>query len=165
MSKVKTIEDSDSYETPDEVYNWLNKYFKFHVDAFASRKNAKCKRYFTKKDNALGKKWGFKRKGNTHVFANPPYSRGNIYNCMKKAYEESLKGCIVVALVRDDPTTSWYQEFIDDKAYKVIRLEERIKFVGGKDTYNFPCCVVLYDLDNFEGTEYLLKSYKEEFEL
>lgn len=169
MKKTKPPVDSDSYGTPDIVFNWLNKVFNFDVDAFASHTNAKCDRYYTKDNSALSaKKWNFRRGGRlTKVFMNPPYSRTNIYNCMQKAYEESLKGCIVVAIVRDDPSTRWYQEFIHGKAYKVIRLKERVKFIGGKDTYNFPCCVVLYDLTGFEqhGTEYLLRSYKEEFML
>lgn len=161
--KIKAPVDSDSYGTPLEVYNWLNKHYKFHLDACASAKNYKHKRYFSKKDNALTKNWNIKRKVKTHVFMNPPYSRANIGNFIKKAYEESLKGAVVVCLVRDDPTTGWYKEFVDGEAATVYRLKERIKFDGGEASYNFPCCVVIYDLDNFEGTEYLLKSYKEKF--
>ncbi len=158
---IKPI-DSDSYGTPDHIFNWLNKTFNFKLDACASHTNSKCDNYFTKENSCLNSKKWRGRKKSLSVFMNPPYSRGNINKMIAKAYEQSLDGCVVVCLVRDDPSTKWYQEYIDGKASLVIRLKERIKFIGGVDTYNFPCCVVIFTGVKKTVTKYKLKSYKEE---
>ena len=49
--------DNTERETPQELFKTLNRKFKFTLDVCAIFKNAKCKRYFTKKINGLLKKW------------------------------------------------------------------------------------------------------------
>lgn len=133
----------DCYETPDNLYNALNEMFNFKFDAFASAKNAKCNDFFTEEDDALSQDWDCK--GN--VWMNPPYSRGLIDRCMKHAHEQSLlvPSRKIVALVRDDPTTGWYDKYVDGKAALIMRLKHRVKFKGADSCYNFPCCIVVYD--------------------
>ena len=76
---------TDLWETPQELFNELNKEFKFELDVCAVPENAKCKDYFTPDQDGLMQKW----KG--ICWMNPPYGR-NIGNWVKKAYESSRGG-------------------------------------------------------------------------
>jgi hypothetical protein len=80
---------------------------------------------------------------------NPPYSRGNIDAFMRKAWNEWRMGNAtkVVALVRLDPSTSWFESFVHGKAAEVLMLDRRVRFVGATSGYPFPCCLVVYDND------------------
>ena len=49
---------SDEYRTPQAVFEHYDRIFHFDVDVAATRKNAKCERYFTKADDGLKQKWG-----------------------------------------------------------------------------------------------------------
>ena len=60
----------DNWETPQDFFEKLNNEFRFTLDVCAEEHSAKCKRYFTKKDNALNKEW------NGICWMNPPYGRG-----------------------------------------------------------------------------------------
>lgn len=72
---------TDDWATPQVFFDELNKEFKFNLDVCASNKNAKCKKFFTEKDNGLSKSWDKSR-----VFMNPPYGR-EIGKWVKKASE------------------------------------------------------------------------------
>lgn len=75
-SKILIDEYSWDYEDvkdkawllPDEQFKILDDIFHFEIDAFASDWNAKCKHYWTIKDDALKQDW----KGKT-IYANPPF--------------------------------------------------------------------------------------------
>jgi len=56
----------DNWETPQDFFEELSKEFKFTLDVCAEKHNAKCKNYFTKKDDALDKEW------NGICWMNPP---------------------------------------------------------------------------------------------
>lgn len=51
-SKEKT------WETPQELFDELNKEFHFTLDPCASSENAKCSKYFSKEEDGLQKNWG-----------------------------------------------------------------------------------------------------------
>src|SRR6266542_472113 len=85
---------SNEWETPIAVFDKLNQEFDFNLDAAATDQNFKCKNYFTKENDALLQDWFIYKR----VFLNPVYGR-QIGKFIKKAYEESLKGCIVVCLI------------------------------------------------------------------
>lgn len=141
MKDVVKIPDSDSYGTPQNLWESLNKEFNFNLDAAASSQNHKCLNYFDKEANSLSKSWV----DYGSVWCNPPYSRGNIARFVEKGWRESLKGCCVVMLVRCDPSTNWFQDFVMDKADEVRFVDKRIKFIGGEGSYNFPCCIVVFN--------------------
>jgi phage N-6-adenine-methyltransferase len=61
----KTVE----WETPQPLFDELNKEFQFDLDVCATKENAKCKIFFTKEDNGLTQMWG------GTCWMNPPYGR------------------------------------------------------------------------------------------
>lgn len=61
---------TDNWETPPEVFKYLDNEFKFTLDPCASNENHKCDKYFTKEENGLLQDWGGQR-----VYCNPPYGR------------------------------------------------------------------------------------------
>ena len=136
---------NDNWGTPNELFNVLNDEFNFSFDAACTIENSKCStgNYFDLGMDALEAPWHM---ASESIWLNPPYSRGNIYPFMQKAYMESLlTDKSVVCLVRDDPTARWYKNWVDGKALEVRRLKHRLKFVDAKASYPFPCCVVIYN--------------------
>ena len=136
---------NDNWCTPDDLFDKLNEDYNFSFDAACTTKNAKCStgNFLDLGIDALEAPWYMSRGS---IWLNPPYSRGNIYPFMQKAYSESLRtDNYVVALVRDDPTARWYKNWVDGKAFCVLRLKRRVKFIGADASYPFPCCVVIYN--------------------
>src|SRR5699024_731285 len=82
------------WETPQKLFDELNEKYKFTIDVATNGENSKLENFYTKKDNALTKKW----KG--RVFCNTPYGR-EIKKWVKKAYEKSKKNYndIIVLLI------------------------------------------------------------------
>lgn len=60
----------DDWETPQWLFDELDKEFHFTIDPCANESNRKCEKYYTKEQDGLTKCW----KGET-VFCNPPYGR------------------------------------------------------------------------------------------
>jgi site-specific DNA-methyltransferase (adenine-specific) len=62
-----------------EEFSWV--YGGFDLDPCATQANAKCRRYFTRKENGLAQEWRGK------VFINPPYCKfGHVHfirGCLK----------------------------------------------------------------------------------
>lgn len=109
---------SDEWSTPKPIFNPLNHEFRFELDACASHWNHKCANYFTVYDNALEKDWS--EYGS--VWMNPPYGR-EIERWIKKAWDESIKGCIVVCLIPARTETSWFHDYC---------LKGEIRFMRGR---------------------------------
>ena len=58
MNRSLLTSNRQDWETPDDLFKILDDEFHFTMDAAASDQNAKCKQYFTAKDDAITKKWG-----------------------------------------------------------------------------------------------------------
>lgn len=91
---------TDNWATPQTFFDRLNTEFEFTLDPCADKYNTKCDKYNTKcdkyytaDDDGLSQDWAGER-----VFMNPPYGRA-ISDWVRKAYEESTKGALVVALI------------------------------------------------------------------
>lgn len=129
----------NEWETPQELFNKLNKEFSFTLDPCATPENAKCKKYYTIKENGLEQNW----QGET-VFCNPPYGR-TIKTWVKKCYEESKKhNTIVVMLIPARTDTSYFHDFIYNKAKEIRFLRGRLKFGNSKNSAPFPSMVVIF---------------------
>ena len=81
------------WPTPQDLFEELSFiYGGFILDPCATPENAKCARFFTKEEDGLQQPW------TGRVFVNPPYGR-EIGQWVKKSWEESLKGALVVCLL------------------------------------------------------------------
>jgi len=75
-----------NWQTPPEIFEPLEREFRFTLDPCATASSAKCERFYTESDNGLTRSWSGER-----VFMNPPYGR-EIYAWTRKAREESRGG-------------------------------------------------------------------------
>jgi len=131
----------DNWETPDELYQVLNKEFNFQFDLCASKDNTKCPEWSDDIESfAISEQvYDFSR-----YWMNPPYSRKNIDNAIESATIVKGRGSMVVCLVRFDPTADWFKRYVDGVASEVRMLDRRVKFKGAPSAYNFPCCIPIY---------------------
>lgn len=49
---------TDEWATPQNLFDELDREFNFSLDPCATDENHKCKKYFTKAQDGLRKKWG-----------------------------------------------------------------------------------------------------------
>jgi phage N-6-adenine-methyltransferase len=126
------------YETPASVFDPLDAEFHFTLDVCADFENAKVRSFFfTPEADGLSKRWAPER-----CWLNPPYGR-QMPQWMRKAYEESLNGALVVALVPASTDTRWWHDWIEGKA-EVRFVKGRIKFVGAQWTAPHPHAIVIW---------------------
>jgi site-specific DNA-methyltransferase (adenine-specific) len=143
----KKISLGDCYGTPMDLYVDLKKRFDFTLDPCAWPNNRLgTPQFFTEKQDGLKQSWIVHSYRGHRVFMNPPYSNPTPW--VGKAYKESLRGALVVGLLRHDPSTLWWNEFIRDKAI-VIPVPYRLKFINfvtgeQEGTYNFPSAIVIW---------------------
>ncbi len=128
---------TDDWATPLDFFKKLDSEFRFTLDACASDKNAKCKKFFTKEQDGLKQPW------EGVVFCNPPYGRCVINKWVLKACEESAKGVVVVMLLPARTDTKWFHDLIYGK-FEVRFVKGRLKFGGGKNSAPFPSMVVVF---------------------
>ena len=133
--QVHYSQANEEWSTPADLFAELNAVFHFGLDACATAINAKCKTYFTKEQDALGRPW----RGT--VWMNPPYGR-KIEAFMRKAYEESGRGATVVCLVPARTDTRWWHRYA--KLGQVIHLRGRLKFGGAKNSAPFPSAIIIF---------------------
>lgn len=60
---------TDQWETPQWLFDELNKEFEFTLDVCATADNAKCKEFFSPEDDGLSQDW------RGVCWMNPPYGR------------------------------------------------------------------------------------------
>jgi len=137
--------NSDSWETPQDLFNKLNKEFHFTLDVCATKESAKCSKFFTKENNALIQDWS-----KDVCFMNPPYSRIQD-KFVKKAKEEADKGATVVCLLPARTDTKRFHGFIWNEIDNCCRervgirfLKGRLKFGNSKNSAPFPSMVVIF---------------------
>jgi len=144
-SKIKNMDvhyssNTNEWATPAIVFDYLNGHYKFTLDPCCTKETAKCKTYYTQEQDGLEQDWG------KHVvFMNPPYGR-KIGNWIKKAYEASLLGALVVCLIPARTDTKYWHNFCMKGGISFVK--GRIKFING-DTNNkpapFPSAVVVFN--------------------
>ena len=129
---------NESWETPIEFFQELDREFHFTLDPCADETNHKCAKYYTAKDDGLTKNWR-----DEIVFCNPPYGR-KITKWVKKCHNEVKHGgCpMVVMLLPARTDTQWFHQYIYKQA-EIIFLKGRLRFVGAEDNAPFPSMVVV----------------------
>ena len=124
------------WETPQWLFDALDKEFGFTLDPCSSNENAKCRQHFTSKEDGLAQSWE-----EQVVFMNPPYGR-EIRKWMKKAFDSSLAGATVVCLIPARTDTKWWHQFAMKGEIRL--LQGRLKFGGGDHPAPFPSAIVIF---------------------
>jgi len=127
------------WKTPKELYNSLYGKFKFDYDPCPAGKT------FDGIDG-LNVPWG---KSN---FVNLPY--GSIKKWVKKSYEESMKGKLVVMLIPSRTDTRYWHDYIM-KADEIWFVKGRLKF-DDKNPAPFPSAIIVFDGTRKEPHEDIL---------
>jgi len=125
------------WETPPDFFKGLDQEFHFTLDVCATRKNAKCKHYYSPKVDGLKQDW------EGVCWLNPPYGK-SIGEWVRKAYLEARKeGVVVVGLLPARTDTAYFHDYIYGKA-EIRFIRGRLKFVGAKNSAPFPSMVVIW---------------------
>ena len=141
---------SEEWETPPEMFDPLNKEFKFNIDAAASGINAKCDHFFSKHSDAINTQWPT----GARVWLNPPYSQKMLEAFSKKAVHECIhRNCTTVMLVPVKADQAWWHNLwdfhsISDQVSIEYRwIKGRVRFmqdgVPCKNTIMVPCCIIV----------------------
>jgi len=118
--------DRTDWETPRELFDRLNAFWHFDLDAAASDTNHLCVDYYTKETDGLAHSWAGRR-----VWCNPPYGK-QIAAWARKAYEETRDGrTLVIMLVPARTDTRWYHDYIQGHAAEVKFIRGRLKYTLG----------------------------------
>ena len=123
-----------NWETPDELFIPLDKEFGFTLDVCADEHNAKCENYLSESNDALSLEWS------GVCWMNPPF--GEQGRWVKKAYEESTKGIVVVCLLPSRTNTNWWHDYCMGGEIRFIR--GRPKFKGAKYGLPQPLSIVIF---------------------
>jgi phage N-6-adenine-methyltransferase len=127
---------TDEWATPQSLFDELSAVFGgFTLDPCATPQNAKCRNFFTRHQDGLAQRWDGK------VFMNPPYGR-DIGRWVKKAYEESLDGALVVCLLPARTDTRWWHDYA--KHGYVYFLRGRLRFGTALNSAPFPSAIVTF---------------------
>jgi phage N-6-adenine-methyltransferase len=143
---------SDEWETPQELFDILDKEFHFIIDICATEENSKCKLFYTKDDDALKIFWP--RDG--WCWMNPPYGR-QIGKFIKKAFNESSDGSKIVCLLPSRTDTKWWHDYCMHGEIRFIKgrlkmLNRQLPSYNGIETKKssapFPSAIVIFDINN-----------------
>jgi len=107
---------SGEWETPQGLFDQLNKEFHFTLDACATAENAKVKLWNYEGEDSLLWRWG------GVVWCNPPYGR-QITRWIKKGWEECQDGATVVMLLPSRTDTHWWHDYC---------MKGEIRFIKGR---------------------------------
>ncbi|MCC6678637.1 MAG: adenine methyltransferase [Phycisphaerales bacterium] len=127
---------SDDWSTPRDLFNLLDAEFKFDLDVAASKKNAKCPRFFTQKQDGLVQEWA------GVCWMNPPYGRA-IGEWVRKASESARAGATVVCLLPARTDTRWWHMYVT-RASDVRFVRGRLKFGASTAGAPFPSAIVIF---------------------
>lgn len=121
---------TDNWRTPTKLFEELNKEFDFNFDP--------CPLADPPLFDGLAIDWG------ERSFVNPPYS--NLKQWCKKAYEEYMKGKLVVMLIPSRTDTIAWHEYIM-RATEIRFIKGRLKFGDSKNPAPFPSAIIIFKGD------------------
>lgn len=112
----------DSYSTPPEFVEWLERKFvhtQFTLDPCATKQTAKAPMYFNRKQDGLKQSWA-----GHHVFCNPPHGKGQSMKWLSKAFHEVFVSTSVAksayVLLRADTSALWFQKYAPKASYVIL---------------------------------------------
>lgn len=164
MFSSETVE----WYTPEEFFEEYDKVYHFDLDVCATFENRKCRMFIDQAQDTLKTDWiEFTNLNAPVCWMNPPYRKPEkacAKNCkkkscekrgchnqehipgtidfVKKAYQESLKGCTVVCLLPARTDTEMFHDYCQKGHVEFIR--GRLKFGGCDDSAPFPSMVIVF---------------------
>lgn len=137
----------DTWTTPREFFDELNKEFNFGLDAAALQASTLVPDNWYGPDHpdpaardALKIDWNHNSRGRP-IWLNPPYGRA-IKDWMRKAHSVAEAGGTVVCLVPARTDTAWWHDYCIN-AYEIRYIRGRLKFGGQKNSAPFPSAIVI----------------------
>lgn len=124
FNKVMFSSASDSWSTPKDTYEALDKEFNFNDDP--------C---------PLGGSGGLEREWGRRTFVNPPYSE--IKDWVAYGFNQWWKNKTVVMLIPSRTDTHWWHDYVM-KATEIRFIKGRLKFGGSKNSAPFPSAIVIF---------------------
>ncbi len=138
LQKAMVSSKSNEWVTPDRLFKELDDEFNFTLDPCCQHNTAKCEKHYTIEEDGLKQDWS-----KDVVFMNPPYG-GHTGDWIKKAYEESLKGSVVVCLIVASTDRSYWHDYIFPYAKQIRFIRGRVKFGEAKSTAPFASAIVIF---------------------
>lgn len=138
--KTKFQSHKQEWETPGDLFDRLDQEFHFDIDLAADSTNAKCRRYFSVKDDALAQIW------QGTGWCNPPYGgrEHRLSNWVRKAFLETRKpGCTVVMLIPARTNTRWWHDYCM-KAAEIRFINGRPKFGDAPHGLPQPLALIVF---------------------
>jgi phage N-6-adenine-methyltransferase len=143
MNRVVLSSDRMDWATPRAFFAEMHREFGFDIDVCADSENACLPTYWTEQDDALSKVW-------TGVcWMNPPFGHG-IGKWVRKAFEASRSGAVVVCLLPARVDTSWWHDYVKH-ATEIRFIRGRMRFSGHSVNAPFPCALVVFDRHEDSG--------------
>lgn len=131
---------SQAHETPQWLFDELNREFRFTIDLCATQLTAKCDRFYTPEDDAFTQRWSGR------CWLNPPYGRGgNIRKWLSNACAAVvINGATIVCLLPARTSTKWWQEYVIPRAWEIRYINGRLKFECQPHNAPFDSAIVIY---------------------
>lgn len=117
FDKNKFESVSQTWETPDLLFNKLNDEFKFTRDVCADENNTKCIEFWSEEDSCLDKEWDGVN------WMNPPYK--NMKQFIKKAYDQR-NNAVTVCLIPARTNTKWWHD---------LCMKGEVRFICGRPKF------------------------------
>lgn len=136
--KVMFSSQTDSWETPQWLFDRLDADYHFTLDPCATFENKKCFKFYTEKEDGLKQDWF-----GEHVFINPPFSQ--IGKWVEKAVREYMNKVLVVMLLPVRSDTKWFHSYIPGVASQIYFIKGRLKFGKSKNSAPFPSMIVVWN--------------------
>ncbi len=128
----------DDWETPQDLFDKLDKEFNFTIDAAADDMNRKCERYLTEAEDALMVDFINRET----IWINPPY--GRTMPLWVAAFGRwAGAGSTVVALLPANTDTKWFEQ-VWRGADEIRFLTGRVSFVGTTSSNTGGSMVAIY---------------------
>jgi len=147
--------ESDEWETPDDLFQFLNQTFHFTVDVCATIENAKLPRFYTMTRDGLTQSW------DGVAWCNPPYTNHQARAWIEKGLTEVRQNprCErIVYLIPVRTDTKLWHRIIMRRAATITFLEGRLSFKRpDRDHPNpapFPSCLITIEKLTLAASEF-----------
>lgn len=127
----------DDWGTPPKLFEYLDKYFSFTLDAAANESNTLCKDFISPEEDALKTLW------DGVIFCNPPYTMAKEF--VERAIDQirnpiCVSWCLLIP-VRSDRI--WFQKALHLRCLSHTWITGRLHF-GGSGKGAFMYSILLY---------------------